>query len=236
MSTLLLRLAAPLQAWGLQSKFDTRDTGRAPSKSAVIGLVAAALGLPRDSQRIAQLGQQLRLGVRIDRGGSLLRDYQTAKSAKSAYVTHRYYLSDALFLVGLEGEPSLLMELAAALQHPWFPLCLGRRSCPPAGRLVLGIRELPLLEALEQEPFLGATPGSRHKAPQALRLLLEAAPGQDQGYIQQDQPLSFAPTRRQYGYRRVVEQLSRKPLAGLAPQLAQTDHDAFLGLEDAPCT
>ena len=44
MSTLLLRLAGPLQAWGNDSKFETRRTGREPSKSGVIGLLAAALG------------------------------------------------------------------------------------------------------------------------------------------------------------------------------------------------
>ena len=48
MSTLLLRLAAPLQAWGINSKFDIRKTEREPSKSGVIGLLAAALGRRRD--------------------------------------------------------------------------------------------------------------------------------------------------------------------------------------------
>ena len=49
MSTLLLRLAAPLQAWGTDSKFETRRTNQEPSKSGVIGMLAAALGLPRDA-------------------------------------------------------------------------------------------------------------------------------------------------------------------------------------------
>ena len=48
MATLLLRLAAPLQAWGADSKFETRKTNREPTKSGVIGLLAAALGLRRD--------------------------------------------------------------------------------------------------------------------------------------------------------------------------------------------
>ena len=39
MATLLLRLAAPLQAWGADSKFETRKTGREPTKSGVIGLL-----------------------------------------------------------------------------------------------------------------------------------------------------------------------------------------------------
>ena len=43
MATLLLRLAAPLQAWGADSKFETRKTAREPTKSGVIGLLAACL-------------------------------------------------------------------------------------------------------------------------------------------------------------------------------------------------
>ena len=48
MGTLLLRLAAPLQAWGIDSKFNIRQTGNVPSKSGVVGLLAAALGRTRD--------------------------------------------------------------------------------------------------------------------------------------------------------------------------------------------
>ena len=56
MATLLLRLAAPLQAWGADSKFETRKTNREPTKSGVIGLLAAALGLRRDeSEGLARL-------------------------------------------------------------------------------------------------------------------------------------------------------------------------------------
>ena len=61
MATLLLRLAAPLQAWGADSKFETRKTGREPTKSGVIGLLAAALGLRRDERealtRLATSGE-----------------------------------------------------------------------------------------------------------------------------------------------------------------------------------
>jgi CRISPR system Cascade subunit CasD len=47
MSTLLLRLAAPIQAWGVD-KFERRGTERIPTKSGVIGLLAAALGRRRN--------------------------------------------------------------------------------------------------------------------------------------------------------------------------------------------
>ena len=70
MATLLLRLAAPLQAWGADSKFETRKTNREPTKSGVIGLLAAALGLRRDeSEGLARL-TGLRFGVRVEGKGS----------------------------------------------------------------------------------------------------------------------------------------------------------------------
>jgi CRISPR system Cascade subunit CasD len=140
MSTLLIRLAAPLQAWGVDAKFDRRLTERVPTKSGILGLAAAALGRRRN-ESLEEL-QALRFGVRVDRQGVLMRDYHTAKSVKAAYVTNRYYLSDAVFLAGLEGDGILLEEIEHALQHPVFPLFLGRRSClPREGCLLASVRE-----------------------------------------------------------------------------------------------
>ncbi|MGH9945529.1 MAG: type I-E CRISPR-associated protein Cas5/CasD, partial [Pyrinomonadaceae bacterium] len=86
--TLLLRLAGPMQSWGAQSRFREREAGREPSKSGVVGLLCAALGKPRDEGNgddgngdkfpaLARLAA-LRMGVRVDREGALLRDYHTA--------------------------------------------------------------------------------------------------------------------------------------------------------------
>ena len=95
MAVLLLRLSAPLQAWGTEnSKFEIRKTGREPSKSGIVGLLAAALGIRRNEPEKLRELNALRIGVRIDRAGKLLRDYQTVQ-AKPPYVTSRYYLSDA---------------------------------------------------------------------------------------------------------------------------------------------
>ena len=116
MATLLLRLAAPLQSWGSDSKFETRKTDREPTKSGVVGLLAAALGLRRDdTEGLARLNG-LRFAVRADQEGSLLVDFHTAKSRDTSYVTYRHYLQDAVFLAGLEsGDEALLRELEAAL-------------------------------------------------------------------------------------------------------------------------
>ena len=67
MGTLLLRLAAPIQAWGVEAQFEIRKTGREPTKSGVVGLLAAALGrgrdVPPDDLNV------LRFGVRVDQEG-----------------------------------------------------------------------------------------------------------------------------------------------------------------------
>lgn len=198
MSTLLLRLAGPMQSWGTDSKFDVRRTQREPSKSGVIGLVAAALGVSRqDRQALATLAC-LRFGVRVDREGTLLRDYHTAhgktcKKEEAVYITNRYYLADAAFVAGLESEDGALLErIGEALVSPAFPLYLGRRSCPPTGRIFLGISPKPLEEAL------------RENAPDSASWLVLDAKAGEPGGLQRDVPLSFNPNRREYGFRRVV--------------------------------
>lgn len=72
---LLIRLAGPLQSWGLTGRFAHRDTHSRPTKSGVIGLCAAALGIPRE-QPLGGLADVL-FGVRADRPGTPLRDYHT---------------------------------------------------------------------------------------------------------------------------------------------------------------
>lgn len=198
MATLLLRLAAPLQSWGSDSKFETRKTDREPTKSGVVGLLAAALGLRRDdTEGLARLNG-LRFAVRADQEGSLLVDFHTAKSRDTSYVTYRHYLQDAVFLAGIESEDTaLLQQLQQALLHPAFPLYLGRRSCPPTLPLCLGLRQCSLQEALQTEPPL--CPG-RH-----WRLVLDADPLEPGTAVQRDVPVSFDPRHRQYGYRSARE-------------------------------
>ena len=87
MSTLLLRLAGPVQSWGIDSKFEVRRTENAPSKSGVTGLLAAALGIQRNED-ISSLNQ-LRLGVRTDQEGRLLKDFHTAHSEKNFLYNHQ---------------------------------------------------------------------------------------------------------------------------------------------------
>ena len=227
MATLLLRLAAPLQAWGADSKFETRKTAREPTKSGVIGLLAAALGLRRDETEPLTRLAQLRFGVRVEREGQLLVDYHTAnreedrKKGKAPYVTYRHYLEDAVFLVGLESEDTaLLQELAEALTHPVFPLYLGRRACPPTLPLCLGLREQGLVEALQAEPALCPS------GPRPTRIVADAAPQEPGVVLQRDVPLSYDQRHRQYGYRSAREISLRQPAGAPEP----TAHDPFCEL------
>lgn len=82
MATLLLRLAAPLQSWGMDSKFETRKTNREPTKSGVVGLLAAALGIGREEPEKLIPLNQLRFGVRVDQEGDFLVDYHVARKEK----------------------------------------------------------------------------------------------------------------------------------------------------------
>ncbi|MFN8104980.1 MAG: type I-E CRISPR-associated protein Cas5/CasD [Acidimicrobiia bacterium] len=154
---LVLRLAGPLQSWGSHSQFNRRETDGEPTKSGVVGLLAAASGRRR-SDPISDL-VTLELGVRIDQGGSLLRDYHTVSDyrrvallsakvnkkgqqvhtspSKFTAVTQRYYLQDAVFVAAVGGDPELLTGLADAVRHPEFPLALGRRSCVPTMPILL---------------------------------------------------------------------------------------------------
>lgn len=186
MKTILLRLAAPLQSWGYDSKFDRRGTARTPTKSGVIGLCAAAMGISREDKEKLKSLASLKFGVRADKPGVLLRDYHTAKSEKTSYVTNRYYLADAKFTAGLEGDAELLREIDDALRRPVFPLFLGRRSCPPEGRVALGIVEKPLLDALKS--------GTRWE------YISYDGSGD---HLLRDVPISFSQIRREYGFRRV---------------------------------
>ena len=210
MPTLLLRLQGPMQSWGTRSRFDHRDTAYEPTKSGVIGLVAAALGRDR-SEDIGDLAS-LRMGVRVDREGVLKYDYQTARDVVTAegkpgrnVQSRRYYLSDAAFLVGLEGEDeAFLGKIHSALKSPRWPLYLGRKGYVPSPPVYLqdGLSVFALEKALRSYPYLPSllNPGAKPKAP--LRLVLEASSGR----LVYDQPVGPFSERR-FGARYVVEKL-----------------------------
>jgi len=198
MNTLLLRLGGAMQSWGVQSRFGVRDTGREPSKRGVIGLICAAMGIPReDDAALAELAQ-FRMGVRVDREGSLKVDYHTAQNVlkagggiKEPELSSRYYLADALFLVGLSGENiPLLDRMNTPLRAAVWPLFLGRKSFVPGSPVWLenGLQEdTSLIDALRAYPILG---GNSDGHP--MRVILEDQSGT---VVRADQPISFSSRR-----------------------------------------
>lgn len=216
MPTLLLRLAGPMQSWGTTSRFDERDSQLEPSKSGVLGLVCAALGRDR-TEPIDDLAR-LRMGVRVDREGLLMRDYQTATGVMTAagkvelsrtVVSPRYYLADAAFLVGLEGhDRNLLAQIQSALRAPVWPLALGRKAFPPCAPVWLpdGAFETDLRVTLLGAPRI-AEPRFEHRDA-SLRLILEHA---DHGAVRLDQPIApFA--ERRFGPRHVAAEVVHVPV------------------------
>lgn len=153
MKTLTIRLAGPLQSYGNEATLERRTTGEYPSKSAVVGMLSAALGYRRDDPRITTLNS-LNFAVRVDQPGEVLTDLQIAEwKTGERKLTHRDYLQDALFMVAVGSEDGALIEqLHRALQHPRFQPFLGRRANVPAGvlrmQVVLDQNPLRVLESL----------------------------------------------------------------------------------------
>lgn len=200
MTALVLRLAAPLQSWGTSSRFVRRNTDRVPSKSGVLGLLAAAQGRRRTDPLEDLL--QTRLGIRIEHPGRLERDFQTAQGMPLSY---RQYLTDAAFLAVVEGDDNLLLGLSEALDTPVFPLFLGRRSCPPAGPVSRGLRSGRVDDVLQTEPWMAPLWVQRQHRASAVELptVTDCPPGEPGSDLVRDEPLSFDPRRREYGWRSV---------------------------------
>lgn len=241
MTVLSLLLAGPMQAWGTASRFTTRATDPQPSKSGVIGLLAAAKGLRRTDPLEDLLS--LRFGVRVDQEGELLRDFQTARSLDgkdTMPLSYRFYRADARYVVGLEGDAELLDGLAEALRRPHFPLYLGRRSCPPSEPLRPTLHEVSLEAFLVAEPWRAADWfRARRRGTGTLPFTIDAAPGGGEvadplaPFVEgrtttRDEPISFDPAQRQYGWRTVYS--GRVPIPGLTPETRSpgpVSHDAM---------
>ncbi|MFJ2815113.1 MULTISPECIES: type I-E CRISPR-associated protein Cas5/CasD [unclassified Streptomyces] len=213
MTVLLLRLAGPLQSWGSSARFARRSTENAPTKSGVLGLLASAEGRPRGAD-LSDLAA-LRFGVRIDQPGSRMRDFHTAHHAdtgKSMPLSERFYLADAVFVAGVEGDHALLWSLYNAVCAPRFLPYLGRRSCPPSRPLDLGqpLPDTDLEEALRTAPWQAShwyrrrARRGRDGGPTALDLLIDCPPADVPHLSLRDTPVSFDPRHRQYALRGVI--------------------------------
>lgn len=213
MPTLLLRLVGPMQSWGTTSRFDQRDTAKEPSKSGVIGILAAALGIDRENWTDLKPLTRLSMSVRHDRPGMPMRDYQTAgcaegdtiikadgKPSKDGVVSSRFYIADAAFLVGLECDDlSFLKRILAALNDPVWPLALGRKSYVPSEPIWIenGVQDAPIQDVLARWPWI-AKQRKWEELPE--RLLVSHESDDGSGVLKMDQLLSSF-TERRFGAR-----------------------------------
>lgn len=153
MNGFILHLQGPMMSFADRGFGQLREEGEFPSRSAVIGIIAAALGLERGAERLLELHAGLRVHTARVRSGALMVDYHTVLTAGyGAYdasrirregaegnptLTWRSYHTDAHFVAFVEGESEeLIEECWDALHAPVFTSFLGRRSCPPSTPLI----------------------------------------------------------------------------------------------------
>ncbi len=175
---LLFQLYGPMASWGDVAVGEYRPSAAQPSKSAVLGLMAAAMGVRRDEEeRHRAMADGYGLTVAVLATGTLLRDYHTVQvppqqrgtvwrtrrdelrsNRLGTILTSRDYRTDALYRIAVrrrsEVAPFTLEALRDGLLRPHFTLYLGRKSCPPSLPLQPQINSATdVTEALEQASF-----------------------------------------------------------------------------------
>jgi len=204
-ATLLLRLDGPMQAWSV-AEFSDRPTMPFPTKSGIVGLLANAHGRTR-ADAVEDLAG-LAAAVRADDAGRPMTDFQTAgrdgwRSADGRLHTDTYktrrkgYLLDAVFTVALTGDDEVIDRSADAIRRPARPLFLGRRCCPPATPLLIGVSTAAAgLEALREVPYQGHKP----VPPERFMVAMDA----EEGEVWDDHPVSYLGDRREHRPRCVI--------------------------------
>jgi len=155
---LVFTIYGPMQGWGSVAVGEVRPAAQRPTRSGLLGLLAAALGVRRGDPLLADLSRSARVAVREDRPGSVMLDYHTTQVPKevkkrvfrtrrqelgtmlekdeklNTILSRREYLMNAAFTacVWFEGEPPFAMEdIVEALNRPRLHVYFGRKSCSP---------------------------------------------------------------------------------------------------------
>lgn len=191
---LLLKLAGPMQAWGGHSYEDFRPSHNFPTRSGLLGLLAACLGVDRDdAERQQDLARSLEFTVRSDwrdkKPVVKLSDFHTVMDARKVdgkpnpypVVSRREYLFDAQFTVAVahSGQGGVtLEEVENALRKPVYTPFLGRRSCPLARPLFeAGVEaESPQAALAACEPGRGAIYGESPEGAEGRSLRIRDVP------------------------------------------------------------
>lgn len=155
MSSLVLRLVGPLQAWGATEEGENRRVNAFPTRSGVLGMISNAAGLERSDS--VSPWESVTVGVRVDKPGKIIRDYHTAHSTflkAGAAVSSRYYSSDAAFVAVLEGDARIIDRAADAVRNPARPLFLGRKACVPSASVFAAVSDEDSSTILRTYPWL----------------------------------------------------------------------------------
>lgn len=156
--------------------WSTRDSATTPTKSAIVGLLACCMGAS-DDDTLASISRGIRIGIRCDRPGLVMQEYQTVGNGYPAHLTgdgkvkksvggdyhveevHKTYLADACFVIGvLSDDDDLIERLVYAVQYPVWPYYLGRRDYIPSKPVYAGVKSncASLEDALTFFPYQGA--------------------------------------------------------------------------------
>lgn len=225
-SVLALRLEGPMQAWGFNSQFNRRDTALFPTKSALVGLCCAAMGLDRGSEDekialqkftdikllcIAIPRKQKKRELTVTR----IQDYHTVQSTRDAkghikndaVLTYRQYLNDAGFIALFEGDKAFLKIVAEGvpdiperkwcLKNPKWGVWLGRKACVPSKPVFAGL----FLSESEAVSTIQECEGKSLESFGYVREVRSFGDGVD-SYM--DQPVSFDIQNRKFAPRRVL--------------------------------
>lgn len=154
MNGFILHLQAPMMSFGDTGFGQLRDAGEAPSRSTVLGIVGAAMGLERGDAELLRLHSGLRVHVAAAYSGARLVDYQTvvadgydepdpallrrngARGANPVLTWRSYHLDAHFVALVTAADAGLLHDCRSALGQPVFTAYIGRRSCPPATPLL----------------------------------------------------------------------------------------------------
>jgi len=138
MKTLILKTEG-MSAYGLQTFDVHRKINHFPTRSAVIGLLGAALGITRDNHNhLYTLSQQLKIAVQVHNTGQKIVDYHTVqkfrspmgKIQKGTKPTYREYWCDSEHSFAITADENTIEQLAIKVKSPVFTLFQGRKSCP----------------------------------------------------------------------------------------------------------
>lgn len=235
MKTVLLKFSGPLQSWGTDSHFNVRHTDSHPSKSGVIGMIAAGLGCSRDDERILEELNKLNFAVRIDQVGPVTKDFHIVRPSESTdklgdnYITNRYYLQDAVFLVALSSDDDKLIEAVIdAVKRPYFQLFLGRRALSPTADLFQGVVDGDAITVLKEYPWQAAE-WYKRKHREKIHIYADASLLPDAATrIRNDEAKSFSQKKgRKFNPRREAHIIIDAFPEGANASDKHEDHDAF---------